>query len=594
MSTTSSRSTTASATAPATSCLQKVGETLRSSARDSDLVSRYGGEEFCILLPHMEIEQAAVAAERYRAAIEAMRFEQFSITASFGVASYSGRETTSQELLELADKALYSAKRSGRNRVVRGDRIDQATAAKPPAAPSTAVATPASMAITTQFPLERAVRQGKDDQAPLAAEVVRSLGRALAYRDTMTAEHSRQVAETCMLAAKDLLSQRACHELEIAALLHDIGKLAIPDAVLLKPGSLTADEWAVMRAHDGIGAEILEAAGASSALIQIVRTHHAWYAGSTQNPALPRGEDIPLAARILAIADAFSAIISDRLYRKGRSQDEAFEELRRSAGTQFDPALVEHFIKVIQESDRSRVGPSSDLGKQTVLDIGLQIERLAVALDMRDFTSLSAMSGHLATTAARSGAVEIAELAIRLESSAAAEPDLMTIMQLTRELLDACRSTQRACLSTTENAAAWRATAAGALRHVGEQGLTFRYDWEANGIHDAHEEVTSEPEVVAPGHHVRMVGGRRSGRAGTLHGETAGQYGGFSSANAGLYGTGGPRAVQRRADGDGRRAAWRRLGSRACPSARPASICRKLQFRPCPAVRAANNHGVPT
>jgi len=431
--------------------LQKIGETLRMTARDSDLVCRYGGEEFCILLPHVEMAQAVLAAERYRTAIEAMQFEQFSITASFGVAAYSGLEATSHELLELADKALYAAKHGGRNRIGCGDQVSKDDQAQQPATSTTTATTPSAIAATGETPVEHAVHQGRSDQSPVAAEVVRTLNCVLAYRDTMTAEHSRQVAEMCMLAAKDLLSQHECHELEIAALLHDIGKLAIPDAILLKPGNLTEDEWAVMRAHDRIGAEILAAALASPSLIEIVRTHHAWYAGNTQTPELPHGEDIPLAARILSIADAFTAIISDRHYRKGRSQQEAFDELRRGAGTQFDPALVEHFIKVVAENDRSRLTSASDLGKQTILDIGLQIERLAVALEMRDFTSLSAMSGHLATTAARGGAVEIAELAIRLESSAVSEPDLVTIMQLTRELLEVCRSTQRDYLSKTDN-----------------------------------------------------------------------------------------------------------------------------------------------
>jgi diguanylate cyclase (GGDEF)-like protein/putative nucleotidyltransferase with HDIG domain len=429
--------------------LQMIGETLRTSTRDSDLVCRYGGEEFCILLPHMDIAQAVLAAERYRAAIEAMPFEQFSITASFGVAAFSGREATSQELLELADKALYAAKHDGRNRIGRGDQISENDQAKQPATPTTTVATPTGTARATHAPVEKTFHQGKGYQTPVTVNVVCTLSCALAYRDTMTAEHSRQVAEMCMLAARDLLSQHECHELEIAALLHDIGKLAVPDAILLKPGSLTEDEWAVMRAHDRIGAEILEAACASPSLIEVVRVHHAWYAGNTQNPELPRGENIPLAARILSVADAFTAIIADRHYRKARSREEAFEELRRGAGTQFDPALVEHFIQVVAENDQRRLTPVSDLGKQTILDIGLQIERLAVALDIRDFTSLSTMSGHLAATAARGGAVEIAELAIRLESSAASEPDLMSIIQLTRELLDVCRSTQRAYLGKT-------------------------------------------------------------------------------------------------------------------------------------------------
>jgi diguanylate cyclase (GGDEF)-like protein/PAS domain S-box-containing protein len=428
--------------------LQKVGETLRAAARDCDLVCRYGGEEFCILLPHLEIQQAAAAAERYREAVQAMRFEQFTITVSLGVAAKSGLETSSQDLLELADKALYAAKRGGRNRLVRGDRIDQigeSAEAQPPAEAAAAPFAPA------KAPLPRALRPAGDEQKPIDIHVIRTLNCAMAYRDPMTARHCREVADVCVLAARDLLSQYECYELEIAALLHDVGKLAIPDAILFKPDRLSADEWVVMRTHDRIGSEILDAGFASPSLTRIVAAHHAWYAGNPEDADLPRGEEIPLAARILSIADAFMAIVADRHYRKGRSQQEAFRELRRCAGTQFDPLLVEHFIKVIEENDRSRPATGGGLSKETVLDIGLQIERLASALDMRDYANLGVMARQLAGTAARGGAVEIAELATRMESSATDDPDLMAILQLTSELLDVCRSTQSAFLARADD-----------------------------------------------------------------------------------------------------------------------------------------------
>ena len=132
-------------------------------------------------------------------------------------------------------------------------------------------------------------------------------------------------------------------------MLHDIGKLGIPDAILLKPGPLTHDEWQVMRLHDEMGVAIVKATFASSELTNIIKTHHAWFAGNPANPGLPTGTDIPYSARLLAIADAFDAMVSDRPYRKGCTQDEAFSELRRCASTQFDPELVDRFIQSVTD-----------------------------------------------------------------------------------------------------------------------------------------------------------------------------------------------------------------------------------------------------
>ncbi len=425
--------------------LQKVGEALRARARESDLVCRYGGEEFCILLPHMHIEQAAAAAEHYRVAIESMRFERFSITASFGIAAYAGRETTAQELLELADRSLYAAKQRGRNRVVRGDQLDPAVMPKPPApAPAPVVASAIVSTATTLT--EHAARPKRDDPKPIDMHLVRALSSAMAHRDTMTAHRSRQTADLCVLVSKDLLAQHARDELEVAALLHDIGKIGIPDSILLKPGALTEEEWKVMRTHIQIGVNILSAASASGGLLDIARTHHAWYGGTPHDSSLPRDESIPLGGRVLAIAEAFVAMVSDCRYRKARTPEEAFAELRLAAGTQFDPQLVERFIQVVSCSDQSRQDRSSTISSQTALDIGLHSERLAGALDAQDFTTMSAIAAHLALTAARGGAAAVAGLAAQVEQAAAAEPDLMEVVQLTSELLDLCREMQRSHL----------------------------------------------------------------------------------------------------------------------------------------------------
>ena len=136
--------------------------------------------------------------------------------------------------------------------------------------------------------------------------------------------------------------------------LHDIGKIGVPDSILLKPGPLTQDEWQVMTMHDHIGVEIIKSSFACSELAEIMTNHHAWYAGNPRSPELPTGDDIPLGARILAIADAFDAIVSDRVYRRGRSIEDAFAELRRCVGTQFDPELVEEFIACVLARDHSR------------------------------------------------------------------------------------------------------------------------------------------------------------------------------------------------------------------------------------------------
>jgi len=275
-----------------------------------------------------------------------------------------------------------------------------------------------------------------------------SLLSALAHRHAESAEHSRRVADLAVETARGLLPHRQCYVLEIAALLHDIGKIGVPDATLLKPGPLSAEEWRLMRAHEQIGAELVSAAFACQELTEIVSSCHDWYGDNPERPHPPRKQGASLEARILSIADAFDAMVSNRVYRKATSRENAFAELRRCAGTQFDPELVERFISAVLARDESRANPEVCVSKQTALKIGVEIEKLADALDKRNVYELLDMARRLRSAATEQGIPEIARVAAELETCFESDPDLVEIVQLTSQLLELCRATQGACPAT--------------------------------------------------------------------------------------------------------------------------------------------------
>ncbi|MEA2734516.1 MAG: hypothetical protein QOE14_967, partial [Humisphaera sp.] len=407
--------------------LRHVADLLKSLARDTDVVCRYGGEEFCVLLPQINIEGAALAAERFRKGIESRPCAGIYITASVGCSSIELNARDPHALLDQADKSLYAAKRAGRNRVVRCDRL-----------PAGFDMSDKKETTPSEIPTPREIERSM----PIPFHAVTALMSALAHRDAATAEHSQRVADYCVSTAKGLMSVNDCFLLEVAAMLHDIGKLGVPDAILLKPGPLTEAEWVVMRTHDQMGVEIISAAFGSTALTDIVRTHHAWFGGSPGNPGLPIGRAIPVGARILTIADAFDAMTSERPYHRPKTRPQAFAELRRCAGKQFDPDLVERLISAVEASDGARHQHEATVPQKSALRIRLEIERLACALDERDLSMLTAMAGRVAAVANKEGLPEIAQVATTLEKQAANHQDLEGILKLTNELLSLCRSQQ--------------------------------------------------------------------------------------------------------------------------------------------------------
>lgn len=406
--------------------LRKVAEVLLATARQEDVVCRYGGEEFAVLLPHLGADGAAKVAERYRQQIASARCKDLSVTASFGVSATGDGAASVRELVEQADKALYVAKRRGRDQVCCWHTISD------------------DERVVRHEGLQQNTRQETPPAPTIPFQAVTALISALAYRDTVTAEHSRRVADLCVAVAADRMPIGEAYLLEIAALLHDIGKIGVPDSILLKPGPLSDEEWKVMRAHEHIGAAIVDSAFACKPLTEIVENYRIPFGGGAKSSRRPTGNQLPLGARILAIADAFDSMISDRTYRSGRSEKEAFGELRRCAGTQFDPELVEALIEYVTARDTTRLGPPPRVSKQTALRIGLQIENLACALDNEDRAGVAAEASRLKKTATRCGVPDIARLAERLERLAADPTAPMQLAELTRDLLDLCRSTRSA------------------------------------------------------------------------------------------------------------------------------------------------------
>jgi len=188
-----------------------------------------------------------------------------------------------------------------------------------------------------------------------AHELAESLGRAVDARDCRLFEHSAAVADIAsLLAQAHGLTLRQAEMVHMAGHLHDVGKIGIPDSILLKPGPLTDAEWQIMRRHPKMGADILRPVKVfcgRPGVCEIVLAHHERFDGSGYPYGLA-GNDIPLGARIVAVADALSAMTEERPYRKSRSLQEAVREVARAAGTHFDPCVVRDLLTLRGELER--------------------------------------------------------------------------------------------------------------------------------------------------------------------------------------------------------------------------------------------------
>jgi diguanylate cyclase (GGDEF)-like protein len=310
--------------------LHAVAEVLRASVRGVDIVGRYGGEEFMAVLPETDVDAAASLAEKLRrfVALRSLALEDgsvVSVTLSAGVAGGFGGHLDLVTLVRDSDNALYSAKALGRDQVfVFRELQDDSFIKRAAIAPSAR---------------ERAVEVGR---AALGA-ATDSLTAALGDRAGWNGRPSSMIASAATELGRAVgLPERELERIRVASLLHDLGKLAIPEAILQKPSELDEPEWRVIAEHPKIGQVVLEQAGALRDAATIVLHHHEWYDGRGYPHGLS-GEEIPIGARIVAIADAYEAMVAGRPYRSAISHSEAIAELRRHGGVQFDPELVDLF-----------------------------------------------------------------------------------------------------------------------------------------------------------------------------------------------------------------------------------------------------------
>jgi HD-GYP domain-containing protein (c-di-GMP phosphodiesterase class II) len=193
-------------------------------------------------------------------------------------------------------------------------------------------------------------RELVDHHKETSRAILNSLLVVLKTRDADTYDHSQRTVRISLILGRACgLDQREMRSLRFGALLHDIGKIGVPDNVLRKPGKLNSFEWEIMRRHPGFGQEILCGLSSFADARTIVAQHHEKWDGSGYPLGL-RGEEIALSARVLFVADAFDAMTSDRVYRLARSYEEAIGELDACAGTQFDPRVVAAFHRFPQEN----------------------------------------------------------------------------------------------------------------------------------------------------------------------------------------------------------------------------------------------------
>ncbi len=196
----------------------------------------------------------------------------------------------------------------------------------------------------SQSKLELALKQ-----VQIGNETIIAIAKTVDAKDSLTSRHSQRVSEYSALLAEELgFSEAEIENLKRAALMHDIGKIGIPDSILNKPGKLTDEEYAIMKTHVTKGAEILKDFTLIEHVVEGAKYHHEKYDG-TGYPEGLKGEDIPLYGRIIAVADAFDAMTANRVYRKKLSYEKVIDELKRCSGTQFDPKFIEAFLKVIDE-----------------------------------------------------------------------------------------------------------------------------------------------------------------------------------------------------------------------------------------------------
>ena len=345
--------------------LARVGRLLEQKSRQSNVVARYGGDEFIVLMPETGSEQAQVLAERLRQwlATDPMLAEHH-VTGSFGVASFPMHGFSIEDIIRVADAGMYVSKRSGGNQVstaqefVEGQdfaRQRQQISAYIEGFLQRERTGPEQLDEITST-LYKLCGSGEECNVPLLKEAIESLGRAAESHEFQSSGHGDLVARYTEVMARALgLSSAETADLVYAARVHDVGKIFVPEHILNKSGPLGDDEFIQVRMHAHVGAEIVGTIPNSAQMREAIEHHHQRFDGSGYPDGL-RGEEIPLWARIIGLADAYANMLTEQSFSAARTPEQALDELSKMSGTRFDGMLVRLLTRGLK-SERISTSP---------------------------------------------------------------------------------------------------------------------------------------------------------------------------------------------------------------------------------------------
>src|SRR5882762_170960 len=342
--------------------LARVGRLLEQRCRQSNVVARYGGDEFVILMPETSIDQAHSLAERLRLWLsQDVMLAEHKITGSFGVASFPGHGFSAEDIIRVADAGMYVSKHAGGNRVSMAEEFGEGEDfASQRQQISSYIEGFLQREQTGPDDLEELVATlrklcgGEEDcNVQVLKESIEALTRAAESREFHASGHGDMVGRYADLIGRALaLPPDEIVELLYAARVHDVGKLFVPERIVTKPGPLTDEEYARMKAHARTGAEIVATIPGSLMLQKAVEHHHEAFDG-TGYPNGLRGEQIPLWARILGLADAYVNMTTERSFASAKTTEQTLAELENMSGTRYDGMLVRVLIRQLKTGKAS-------------------------------------------------------------------------------------------------------------------------------------------------------------------------------------------------------------------------------------------------
>ena len=337
--------------------LARVGRLLEQKCRQSNVVARYGGDEFVILMPETGAEQAQVLAERLRLWLSSdPMLSEHHITGSFGVASYPVHGLSAEDILRVADAGMYVSKHAGGDRVSIAEEFAQGETSAVQRQliggyidgflhrESTGPEHLAELVST----LKKLCRDEENADLDILRDSIEAMTRTAESREAHNSGHGEMVGRYAEIIGQALeLSPEEFSDLAYAGRVHDVGKILVPERLLNKPGPLTEEEFARIKEHAHFGAEIVGTVPGNEMMKKAIEYHHEAFDGSGY-PAGLRGEQIPLWARILAIADAYVNLTTDRALAPGKTSEQSLAEMEKLSGIRYDGMLVRILMRELK------------------------------------------------------------------------------------------------------------------------------------------------------------------------------------------------------------------------------------------------------